>query len=73
MAKEMLVFERDTRSESIGEKIGFACAYILFTTILFFILLLLKKLPASWTYLHVAAITAGIAILAFIVRKTVQA
>jgi hypothetical protein len=67
-----MIFEQDKSTEKLGEKIGFAAGYFLFTTILFLILLLLNKLPASWTYLHIMAITLVIVLMGFLVKRLLK-
>lgn len=54
-------FDRDRTSEQIGERAGFFGAYLVFTTILFFILTYLGKLPEGWSYFHVAGLVFAIA------------
>ncbi|MBW2990836.1 hypothetical protein KY348_03960 [Candidatus Woesearchaeota archaeon] len=51
-----MIFEENKGVEKFSERIGFVFAYFLFTTILFFALLLLKKLPNSWTYFHIIGV-----------------
>jgi hypothetical protein len=46
-----------------GVVLGYAFSYFLFTTILFFVLTLTHRLPASWTYLCVALVTVSIVIV----------
>jgi len=55
-----------------GKFLGFLLSYGIFTTILFFILLLTKKLPALWGYYHIAAITLGITLLGILLRKLLK-
>jgi hypothetical protein len=55
----------DTRSTSdivALSWIGYATAYTIFTTILFFILTLTNHMPQPWTIFHVIGITAAIAL-----------
>lgn len=62
-------FEEDKRYQKLGEKIGFIFGYFLFTTMLFFILLLSKKLPSSWSYFHIIGITILINIFGFLIKE----
>ena len=48
--------------------IGFALSYFLFTTILYGVLFLLQKLPPTWTYSHIMAITLLITCLGWLFR-----
>lgn len=56
-------FEQSKSVEKIGEKIGYIFSYFIFTTILFFILTFLNKLPSSWTYFHIMAVTLLVALI----------
>jgi len=58
--------------ERLGAISGYIVAYLLFTTVLFFMLTFLKKLPAGWSYLHVAGTTAITAILALTVGRLLK-
>jgi len=64
-----LVFNRSQSFEKLGVKVGYLLAYILFTSILFVILTLAHKLPADWSYLHVAGITFVIAFIGGSLKK----
>ena len=55
--KDQMFLEEKKTFEKLGEKVGYTFSYFLFTTILFFILVLLKKIPESWSYVHVMGIT----------------
>lgn len=55
--------------EKIGKKVGCVFSYFLFTTILFFALGFLNKLPTSWTYFHIAAITVLISSAGIVLRR----
>lgn len=63
-----MIFEQSKSTEKFSEKIGYIVAYFLFTTILFFILTLLHKIPTSWSYIHIMAITFGIVLIGAIVK-----
>jgi len=52
-----------TAEYRIGKKFGYLFSYFLFTTILFYILTWLEKIPLSWTYLHIMGITIIIAVV----------
>ena len=58
-----MLFEIDKKDEELGGKIGYAAAYLVFTMVLFFILSFADKLPAGWTYFHVAGLVFAIALI----------
>lgn len=51
---------------------GYAVAYLLSTTVLFFMLTLLEKLPGSWSYPHITALNALVALLGLAVRRLLK-
>jgi hypothetical protein len=63
-----MTFEQNNNIKMFGEKIGYAFAYFLFTTVLFFILILLNKIPNSWSYFHIMMITFLIALLGVVIK-----
>jgi len=67
--KYFMIFEENKTIEKVGERIGYIFSYFLFTTILFLILILLKKIPESWSYLHIMGITILIAFIGAIIKK----
>ena len=64
-----MLFEEDNSVQVFGERVGYASAYLLFTTVLFIVLTLLSKLPASWSYLHVMGVTFSISLLGVVTRR----
>ncbi len=52
----MLKFD-DKEERGIGKIVGYVLAYFIFTTLLYFVLIFLKKISESWTYFHIMAIT----------------
>ena len=64
-----MIFEENKTIEKLGEKLGYIFSYFLFTTILFLILIFLKKNPESWSYFHVMGITILIAISGIVIRR----
>ncbi|MCH8003551.1 MAG: hypothetical protein IH934_02875 [Nanoarchaeota archaeon] len=64
-----MIFEENKTIEKIGEKLGYIFSYFLFTTILFFILVMLKKIPESWSYTHVMGIVILIALVGVIIKR----
>jgi hypothetical protein len=65
-------FGESQSGRTIGVVVGYAFSYFLFTTILYWVLFLLKKLPTSWFYIHIMAITATIAVLGFGIRRLLK-
>jgi len=63
-----MIFEENKTIENLGGKLGYIFSYFLFTTILFFILGVMKKIPESWSYIHVM----GIVILIVLVSATIK-
>ncbi|MEK6900891.1 MAG: hypothetical protein AABX37_00950 [Nanoarchaeota archaeon] len=55
-----------------GKYLGFLISYGIFTTLLFFILTLTKKLPGTWDYSHIAVITVGITFLGLLLRRLLK-
>lgn len=55
-----ILFKENKSFEIFGKTIGYLFAYFLFTTILFFALTVLNKIPESWTYLQIGYITMAI-------------
>jgi len=55
--------------ENFGKRIGYIFSYFLFTTILFFILTILKKIPETWSYAHLMGITTLIALAGTLVKR----
>lgn len=67
----MIVEESKTPYKG-GKVVGYLFSYFVFTTILFFALTLLKKMPSSWTFFHIMGITLFIAILGGILKKLLR-
>lgn len=67
-----MIFEENKNIEKVGGVVGYLFSYFLFTTILFFILVLLRKIPESWSYFHVMAITILIAFLGIIIKRLLR-
>jgi hypothetical protein len=60
----------DNKDEEKGWKIiGFILSYFVFTTVLFFLLRFLKKIPSSWSYLNIMIITLIITATGMILSK----
>lgn len=64
-----MIFEENRTTEKLGEILGYIFSFFLFSTILFFILFVLKKIPESWPYIHVVGIVILIVLVSLIVKK----
>ena len=67
-----MIFKQKLSIERLGEKVGYIFSYFLFTTILFFILTLLNKIPESWSYVHVMGITILIVLIGFMIKRLLK-
>ena len=56
-------FEESKGFENLGKRAGYVLGYFLFTTVLYFILKALNKLPSNWGYVHVMWIVLVIALI----------
>ncbi len=65
-------FEENKKAEKIGEKTGFIVMYFIFTTFIYLILKLLKKLPENWSYIHITILTLVIVIIGGILKKILK-
>ena len=52
-----MLFKESKSLKVWGKIAGCVVGYFIFTTILFFILVFMNKIPVSWSYLHIIAIT----------------
>ena len=64
-----MIFEENKSLENLGRKTGYVAGYVVFTSFLFLILSFLQRLPADWSYLHVAGITALIAATSTLLKR----
>lgn len=65
-------FKEKQKGWRIGLVVGYVFSYALFTTILYGILFFLEKIPASWSYVHIMAITTLVAGMGFTVRRLLK-
>lgn len=65
-------FEPNTTLETWGYRTGFTFSYLVFTTILFFVLTWLDKLPEAWTYFHVMGLTVLIVLLGLGIQRMLR-
>ena len=64
--------QSNNMAEKFGLVIGFLFIYFVFTTVLYFILSILERLPANWNYFYVMVLTAIIVFIGFAVRKYIK-
>lgn len=58
--------EQNLRFEFVGTLFGFTFSYLMFTTIFFFVLTKLGKLPYGWNYVNImfaVALISGVGLL----------
>ena len=67
-----MIFERSDKIENLGEKLGYIFSYFLFTTVLYVVLTLLKKIPENWTYFNIMIITITIALIGILFKKLLK-
>ena len=65
-------FEEDKSMERLGEKFGFVFSYFIFASLLFLIMLLTKKLPKAWSYLHVMAVAIAIILVGLLLKRLLK-
>lgn len=68
----IMQIEKNKLAETFGRIIGYVFAYIVFTTILYFLLRFINKLPSSWTYFHVAGVTICISLIGIIIKRLLK-
>ncbi len=57
------------RYEGLGSTVGYIASYFVFTTVLFFVLTYVGKLPETWTYFHIMAIVLLIAGIGYSLKR----
>ncbi len=67
-----MLFEQDNQIEKFGKKFGYVFAYLLFTTVLFFIWYISNKIPNNWTYLHIMIVTFLIALVGAFIKRFLE-
>ena len=65
-------FETKTDEKRISRMIGYLLGYFVFTTILYFILILLDKLPETWNYFNIMIITFIIILIGELTREILK-
>jgi hypothetical protein len=62
-------FSEDRSFYGAGKIVGFFLSYLVFTTMLFFVMAFTKKLPVGWNYINVAAITTVVALTGLLLKR----
>lgn len=65
-------FDESKRLEKFGEKTGYLFSYLMFTTLMFFILTILGSMPDGWTYFHIMGITLSVTILGTALKRALK-
>ena len=68
MSLKQFDFKESKLFEKTGKKIGYVFSLFISTTILFFILTFLDKLPSLWSYFYVMAIIFLISLVGIILK-----
>ena len=66
--KRVMGTHKGGTNNRVGKTIGYLLGFFVFTTVLYFVLVYLGKLPVSWGYHHVTGITFGITFLGALIR-----
>ena len=67
-----MIFEESKTIEKVGEKLGYIFSYFVFTSILFLILVLSKKMPQSWSYMNIVGSGLLIALTGVVLRRILK-
>ena len=62
----------ETKSFKMGTYVGFVGMFVIFSTILFFVLKIFDRIPDSWTYVHIFLVSLPILFVGVVVRKWVE-
>jgi len=65
-------FEYNKALNKLHWNLGYLFSYFLFTTILFYILTFLNKLPNSWNYTHIMGITLTIVLIGTALKRLLR-
>lgn len=60
-------FNKKEKIKKFGEKAGFILMYFIFTTLLYFILKFLNKIP-NWNYFHILLLTFFIMLIGILLK-----
>tara|TARA_Y100000031_G_C8170667_1_gene361638 strand:- start:407 stop:667 length:261 start_codon:yes stop_codon:yes gene_type:complete len=67
-----MILQENRSIQNVGEKAGFIIGYFLFTTVLYFVLFFLKRMPVSWSYGHIMIITAVIVLIGTSIKRLLR-
>lgn len=67
-----MIFEENKITEKIGVKLGFIFSYFVFTTILFYAMVFLNKLPMNWNYGYIMGVTLSITFIGVLVKRALK-
>jgi hypothetical protein len=65
-------FEESGDVRKVGEYAGYIISYLAFTTILYFVLTLLHRVPLWWNFFHTALVTLSIVIVGELLKKVLE-
>ncbi len=63
---------KENKTNKEYEYLGYIIMYFIFTTILYLILTFLNKIPETWNYLHVMAITIIIILISRLIKYIIK-
>ena len=67
-----MMFNPSKSVEKFGKCVGYVFGYLVFTTMLYIILFLLKRLPAGGSYENIAGITILIVVCGEVLKKILK-
>jgi hypothetical protein len=67
-----MIFRQDKSIKEFGRKTGYLFSYLIFTTMVYFLLNILNKLPNSWSYFHVMFLTFCIILVGETIRRLLR-
>lgn len=62
----------EKKSNKIVQWCGYIAMYFIFTTVLYFLLKFLNKLPETWGYIHVIVITLFMVLLGKLIKMLLK-
>lgn len=62
----------EKRENGMIKLVGYIVMYLIFTTVLYFILKLLNRLPETWGYIHIMVITLFITLLGKLIKMLLK-
>jgi len=64
-------FNKKENTRKLGERIGFILMYFIFTTLLYFVLKFLGRIP-NWNYFHIVFLTLAITLTGILLDKILR-